>query len=99
MKEEQEKERLKQEMEELWAVFTTEKEKLEIKYQKQVDDMCSFDYRCCMKKHDMIMRMKQQVALLKATEMLLKSVLLVDRRDPYPFCIFFFLFSRWRQPS
>ncbi|RVW72874.1 hypothetical protein CK203_057176 [Vitis vinifera] len=29
----------------------TEREKLEADYQKQVDEMFFFGYRCCMKKH------------------------------------------------
>lgn len=39
-------------MEELQAGFAAQKEELEGEYQKQVDDMFFFDYRCCMKKHD-----------------------------------------------
>lgn len=38
-------------MEELRAGFAAQKEELEDEYQKQVDDMIFFDYRCCMKKH------------------------------------------------
>ncbi|KAJ9705511.1 hypothetical protein PVL29_003516 [Vitis rotundifolia] len=38
-------------MEELWAGFTAQKKELKSKYQKQVDDMFFFSYRCCMKKH------------------------------------------------
>lgn len=38
-------------MEELRAGFVAQKEELEDKYQKQVDDMIFIGYRCCMKKH------------------------------------------------
>ena len=38
-------------MEELWAGFGTQKEKLEGEYQKQVNNIFFFGYRCCMKKH------------------------------------------------
>lgn len=48
---EQENEWLKQEMEELWAGFITQKGELEGEYKKIVDDMFSFGYWCCMKKH------------------------------------------------
>lgn len=50
-KAEQENEWLRQEMEELRAGFTAQNEELEGEYQKQVDEMFFFDYRCCMKKH------------------------------------------------
>lgn len=33
-------------------VFSAQKVELEGEYQKQVDDMLFFDYRCFMKKHD-----------------------------------------------
>ena len=38
--------------EELEGEFAVEREELEADYQKQVDDMFFFGYRCCMKKHD-----------------------------------------------
>ena len=41
---EQENEWLKQEMEELWAGFITQKGELEGEYKKKVDDMFSFGY-------------------------------------------------------
>ena len=37
--------------EELEGEFVAEREELEADYQKQVDDMFFFGYRCCMKKH------------------------------------------------
>ena len=37
--------------EELEGEFAVEREELEADYQKQVDDMFFFGYRCCMKKH------------------------------------------------
>ena len=37
--------------EELEGEFAAEREELEADYQKQVDDMFFFGYRCCMKKH------------------------------------------------
>ena len=43
--------RLRQEMQELWIGFVVQKEELEGEYQKQVDDMFFFGYRCYMKKH------------------------------------------------
>ena len=43
--------RLSVQKEELEGEFATEREKLEADYQKQVDDMFLFGYRCCMKKH------------------------------------------------
>ena len=43
--------RLSAQKEELEAKFVAEREKLETEYQKQVDEMYLFDYRCCMKKH------------------------------------------------
>ena len=49
---EQDNERLGQEIEELRVGFIVQKEELEDEYQKQVDDMFFFGYRCCMKKHD-----------------------------------------------
>lgn len=49
---EQENERLKKEIEELWAGFTAQKNELEDEYHKQVDDMYFFGYQCCMKKND-----------------------------------------------
>ncbi|KAJ9678868.1 hypothetical protein PVL29_020918 [Vitis rotundifolia] len=48
---EEEAEQLKQELQELRAGFILQKKELEGKYQKQVDDMFFFGYRCCMKKH------------------------------------------------
>ena len=38
-------------MEKLQAGFVAQKEELEGEYQKQVDDIFFFGYRCCMKKH------------------------------------------------
>ena len=38
-------------MEKLRAGFVAQKEELEGEYQKQVDDIFFFGYRCCMKKH------------------------------------------------
>lgn len=38
-------------MEDLRAGFAAQEEELEDEYQKQVDDMIFFGYRCCMKKH------------------------------------------------
>ena len=43
--------RLSTQKEELEGEFATEREKLEADYQKQVDDMFFFGYRCYMKKH------------------------------------------------
>ncbi|RVW14323.1 hypothetical protein CK203_099084 [Vitis vinifera] len=43
--------RLSVQKEELEGEFATEREKLEADYQKQVDDMFFFGYRCYMKKH------------------------------------------------
>ena len=37
---------------ELRAGFAIQKEELETEYQKQVDNMFFYSYRCCMKKHD-----------------------------------------------
>ncbi|KAL6328594.1 hypothetical protein AAG906_038789 [Vitis piasezkii] len=37
---------------ELEARFTVQRKKLETEYQKQVDEMYFFGYRCCMKKND-----------------------------------------------
>lgn len=37
---------------ELRAGFSIQKEELETEYQKQVDNMFFYSYRCCMKKHD-----------------------------------------------
>ena len=48
---EQENEGLRKEMEKLQAGFVAQKEELEGEYQKQVDDIFFFGYRCCMKKH------------------------------------------------
>ena len=42
---------LRQEMQELWVGFVSQNEELEGEYQKQVNDMFFFDYRCCIKKH------------------------------------------------
>ena len=33
------------------ARFATQKKELETKYQRQMDEMYFFDYRCCMKKN------------------------------------------------
>ena len=43
--------RLSAQKEELEGKFTAEMEEFEADYQKQVDDMFFFGYRCCMKKH------------------------------------------------
>ena len=43
--------RLLAQKEELEAEFAAEREELEANYQKQVDKMYFFGYRCCMKKH------------------------------------------------
>ena len=43
---------LKKEMEKLLAGFAAQKKELEMEYQKQVDEMYLFGYRCCMKKND-----------------------------------------------
>ena len=43
--------RLTAQKEELEGEFAAEREELEADYQKQVDDMFFFGYRCCMKKH------------------------------------------------
>ena len=43
---------LRWELQNLWAGFATQKEDLEADYQKQVDDIFFYGYRCCMKKHD-----------------------------------------------
>ena len=48
-KTDEETRRLRQE---LRAGFAIQKEKLETEYQKQVDNMFFYSYRCCMKKHD-----------------------------------------------
>ncbi|RVW39852.1 hypothetical protein CK203_083152 [Vitis vinifera] len=42
---------LRQKLQDLWAGFATQKEDLEVNYQKQVDDMFFYGYQCCMKKH------------------------------------------------
>ena len=44
--------RLLVQKEELEGEFAIEREELEADYQKQVDDMFFFGYRCCMKKND-----------------------------------------------
>lgn len=63
---EQENAQLTKEMEELWvgfmahkkkieelrARFAAQKKELETEYQKQVDELYLFGYRCCMKKND-----------------------------------------------
>ena len=63
---------------------------MEAKYQKQVDDMFFYGYRCCMKKHGIAQdtpsffrttRMKLQAALPRVEEMLLESVLLAGMLD------------------
>ena len=43
---------LSQKLQDLRARFVDRKEDLEADYQKQVDDMFFYGYRCCMKKHD-----------------------------------------------
>ena len=43
--------RLSAQKEELKSEFAAEREELEADYQKQVDDMFFFGYRCCMKKN------------------------------------------------
>ncbi|RVW87309.1 hypothetical protein CK203_037253 [Vitis vinifera] len=43
--------RLSAQKEELEGEFATEREELEADYQKQVNDMFFFGYRCCMKKN------------------------------------------------
>ena len=43
--------RLLAQKEELEAEFAAERGELEADYQKQVDEMYFFGYRCCMKKH------------------------------------------------
>ena len=48
---EQENEQLRKEMKKLQAGRTTQKEELEGEYQKQVENMFFFSYRCFMKKH------------------------------------------------
>lgn len=42
---------LKKEMEELRDGFADQRKELEKEYQKQVDKMYFFGYRCCMKKN------------------------------------------------
>ena len=49
---EQENTQLKKKLEELWAGFTDQKKELEEEFQKQVDEMFFYGYRCCMKKND-----------------------------------------------
>ena len=44
--------RLSAQKEELEGEFAAEREEFEADYQKQVDDMFFFGYRCCMKKND-----------------------------------------------
>ena len=41
----------KKEIEELQTRFVAQKNELETEYQKQVDEMYFFDYRCCTKKN------------------------------------------------
>ena len=48
---ERENAQLKKKVEELRVGFAAQKE-LETEYQKQVDEMYFFDYRCCMKTND-----------------------------------------------
>ena len=43
--------RLSAQREELEVEFAAERKELETDYQKQVDEMYLFGYRCCMKKH------------------------------------------------
>ena len=47
----EEAERLRQELQELWAGFVVQKKELEAEYQKQVDDIFFYSYQYCMKKH------------------------------------------------
>ncbi|RVW26953.1 hypothetical protein CK203_098775 [Vitis vinifera] len=56
--------RLSAQKEELEGEFAAEREELEADYQKQVDDMFFFGYRCCMKKHG-IKRMSLQFLRVK----------------------------------
>ena len=71
-------------------MFVVQEEELEAKYQKQVDDMFFYGYRCCMKKHGIAQdtpsffwttRMKLQTAVPKVEKMFLESVLLVGMLD------------------
>lgn len=48
----QENVQLKKEIEELQARFVTQRKELKKEYQKQVDKMYFYGYRCCMKKND-----------------------------------------------
>ena len=50
-KAEEETTRLKRELQDLRIRFAAQKKDLEVNYQKQVDDMFFYGYRCCMKKH------------------------------------------------
>ena len=49
---EQQNERMRKEIEELWVGFATQNEELKGEYQKQVDDIFFFGYQYCMKKND-----------------------------------------------
>lgn len=51
-KAEKEATRLRWELQDLQVGFTAQKKDLEMGYQKQVNDMFFYGYRCCMKKHD-----------------------------------------------
>lgn len=42
---------LRQDLQNLRVGFVTQKEDLEADYQKQVEDMFFYNYRCCIKKH------------------------------------------------
>ena len=45
---------LRHELQDLRVGFATQKEDLEVDYQKQVDDIFLYDYLCCIKKHGII---------------------------------------------
>lgn len=51
-KTEKEGTRLKLEFEHIRVGFAKEKKEMEVAYQQQVDDMFFYNYRYCMKKHD-----------------------------------------------
>lgn len=42
----------KKELEEVWAGFAIGKKELKAYFQKQVDEMFFYGYRCCMRKND-----------------------------------------------
>ena len=88
-------------MEELLAGFATQNEELEVKYQKQVDDMFFFGYRCCMKKHGITQDTPNYISNDENTaadnppenmETLLQLAPLVGRHDLH---VFIFLGRRW----